>query len=166
MKIPLVVGGKPTVLIVVGEGAPKKEQCAAEELQRYSEKLASARLRIVTPEEALKEEGSLLLLGRLAGNELISGVRANDFDIAALNPAGFILCSVEAEDRPAIAVMAGDEMWVLYGVYALLQELGTTFPLSGDPLLNLMCHCQTNTITGTQTHSEEDYYVIRRCIPA
>ena len=54
--VPIVKGRRPAALIVIGESPDPRDREAAGEIQRYVEKLAGARLEIVSPEQALAAE--------------------------------------------------------------------------------------------------------------
>ena len=80
-------GRQPAAQIVLGKGPDEKDREAAGELQRYVQKLAGARLEIVTPEQALSvEDAALLLVGDPDSNPLVERVLQGKYDPKSLKP--------------------------------------------------------------------------------
>lgn len=98
--------------IVVASNAIPSERYAAEELQRYLERISGAKLPVVTDE------------GAAAGNEILLGDNAHlrrlgpPVDFAKLGTDGFVLRS----HGTCVVIAGGKPRGTLYGVYALLEE--------------------------------------------
>ncbi|MBU6402589.1 MAG: DUF4838 domain-containing protein, partial [Verrucomicrobia bacterium] len=98
--------------IVIAADAIPSERYAAEELQRYLEKMSDARLPIVRDtERAVTHE---ILLGDNAHLRRL-GLR---LDLAKLGQEGFILRTY----RGRLIIAGGQPRGTLYGVYELLEE--------------------------------------------
>lgn len=104
--------GQSQYRIVVPAGAIPSERYAAEELQRYLEKLSGAKLPIVT--DAEKPTAREILLGDNTG---LAKLRAK-VDFAQLGPDGFVL----REDGDRLIIAGGRPRGTLNGVYTLLEE--------------------------------------------
>jgi hypothetical protein len=104
--------GKSRYRIVVPENAIPSERYAAEELQRFLEKMSGAKLPIVT--DAGKPASREILLGDNAH----SGKLRAKIDFAKLGPDGFVL----REDRRRLIIAGGRPRGTLNGVYTLLEE--------------------------------------------
>jgi hypothetical protein len=104
--------GKSRYRIVVPADAIPSERYAAEELQRYLEKLSGAKLSIVT--DAEKPASREILLG----NNAHTGKLRAKIDFAKLGPDGFVLC----EDGNRLIISGGRPRGTLNGVCTLLEE--------------------------------------------
>ena len=100
--ITLVENGQSRYRIVISANAIASERYAADELQRYLEKISGAKLPIVTDAEKLTDYEILL----------------GDNTRAPRNPDGFTLRT----DRNRLVIAGGRPRGTLYGVYALLEE--------------------------------------------
>ena len=98
--------------IVISSNAIPSEHYAAEELQRYFQKITGARLPIVTDAEKAQRREILL------GDNAHLGQLGLNIDCERLGPEDFILRT--ARDRLIIA--GGKPRGTLYGVYTLLEE--------------------------------------------
>lgn len=98
--------------IVVSASAIPAERYAAEELQRYLEKLSGAKLPIVTDTE--KPTAREILLG---DNAHLAKLRSK-VDFTKLGPDGFVL----RVDGNRLIIAGGRPRGTLNGVYALLEE--------------------------------------------
>ena len=98
--------------IVVAANAIPSERYAAEELQRYLERMSGARLPIVTDAEAM--ESREVLLG---DNAHLRKLKLN-IDFRRLGTDGFALRT----DRKRLIIAGGRPRGTLYGVYAMLEE--------------------------------------------
>ena len=104
--------GKTRYRIVVPANAIPSERYAAEELQRYLEKMSSAKLPIVTDSE--KPSSREILLG---DNSHLARLRKK-VDFAKLGPDGFVL----RVDGNRLIIAGGRPRGTLNGVYTLLEE--------------------------------------------
>ena len=104
--------GKSDYRIVIPSGAIPSERYAAEELQRYLEKICGAKLPIVT--DAEKPASREIVLG---DNTHLGKSRAK-VDFAKLGPDGFTL----REDGNRLIIAGGKPRGTLNGVYTLLEE--------------------------------------------
>ena len=129
----LVEKGRSLYRIVLATNALPAERYAAEELQRYLERISGAKLPIVS--DADKPSRHEILLGDNArlrmlkpaeawlprGAELLRASPAKPsagVDFAQLGPDGFVL-RTEGE---RLIIAGGKPRGTLYGVYALLEE--------------------------------------------
>src|SRR5207244_6813219 len=108
----LIDQGKSRYRIVVSAVAIPSERYAAEELQRYLERMSGARLPIVTDAEAM--ESREVLLG---DNAHLRKLKLN-IDFRRLGTDGFALRT----DRKRLIIAGGRPRGTLYGVYAMLEE--------------------------------------------
>ena len=104
--------GRSTWRIVITTNAAPAERYAAEELQRYLERISGARLAVVT--EAEPAAAHEIVVGR---NSRLNGV-APTIDFARLGSDGFVLRSGAGR----IVIAGGGPRGTLYGVYALLED--------------------------------------------
>lgn len=108
----LAAKGKSPYRIVIAADAIPSERYAAEELQRYLEKIAGARLPIVSD------------AGRPASREILLGDNAHlrklgwEIGTDKLGAEGFILRT----DGDRLIIAGGKPRGTLYGVYTLLEE--------------------------------------------
>ena len=111
-EITLVENGQSPYRIVVASSASASERFAAEELQRYLEKISGARLPIV-PDN-----------GERTAQEIVLGAASVPGDAAAPNsapqpgPDGFTLRTLGNR----LQIIGTGPRGTLYGVYALLEE--------------------------------------------
>ena len=108
----LAEDGQSSYRIVIPTAAIPSERYAAQELQRYFEKICGAKLPIVTAAEPAASQE--ILLGDNA--RLRPGQPALDFK--TLGRDGFTLRT----DRERLIIAGGRPRGTLYGVYALLEE--------------------------------------------
>lgn len=111
-ELTLADKGQTQYRIVVPAGAIPSERYAAEELQRYLEKLSGAKLPIVT--DAEKPTDHEILLG---DNPHLAKLRP-PVDFAKLGPDGFAL----RVDGQRLIIAGGKPRGTLNGVYTLLEE--------------------------------------------
>ncbi len=104
--------GKSRYRIVVAAGAIPSERYAAEELQRYLERMSGVKLPIVT--DAEKSASREIVIG---DNAHLGRQRAR-IDFAKLGSDGFVLRT----DGNRLFIAGGKPRGTLYGVYALLEE--------------------------------------------
>jgi len=104
--------GKSRYRIVIAADAIPSERYAAEELQRYLEKMSGAKLPIVTDAEPIKAREILL------GDNAHSRKLKVDRDINRLGAEGFVLRT----EGNRLIIRGGKPRGTLYGVYALLEE--------------------------------------------
>ena len=121
--------------VVVGREATALEVFAGEELCRCLKGLRGVPVSIVHSDEWLENEGmNPILVGLPETNPLVAELVGEGRDPASLEPDGFILRSQDFRGSPAWLVSGRTAIGVLYGVYALLEEAGATFQISGDLL--------------------------------
>jgi len=110
--VTLVEKGKSNYRIVLPANAIPSERYAAEELQRYLEKISGAELAIVT--DAEKPASREILLG---DNSHLAKLRTK-VDFKQLGPDGFVL----RVDGNRLIIAGGRTRGTLNGVYTLLEE--------------------------------------------
>lgn len=105
--IKLAVGGKSTYVIVVGEKADATERFAAEELQKYIEKISGAKLTI----SADAGESPFIAIGECSGMDVPSRYEGDD---------AYRIRSVDSN----LLLKGATPRGTLYAVYDLLERLG------------------------------------------
>jgi hypothetical protein len=111
-QVVLAKNGKSLYRIVVPQKAIPSERYAAEELQRYLERISGAKLPIVTDSELMSSHE--ILLGDNAHLRKL-GIQV---DFAKLGTDGFVLRTFQNH----LIIAGGRPRGTLYGVYALLEE--------------------------------------------
>jgi hypothetical protein len=124
--------------IVVGDRAADLERLAAKELQRYLYRMSGSVLPL-TGESAWKQEPKrpMILLGTPQSNAVLAAVTAGagiDASQSALGDQGFVVKTLDVQQRPVAAIAAATPVGVLYGAYTLLEQMGVGFYLGGDAL--------------------------------
>jgi hypothetical protein len=110
--ITLAHKGQSRYRIVVAADAIPSERYAAEELQKYLERIGGAKLPIVTDKEPMGEREIIL-----GDNAHLWQLRPM-IDFAALGTDGFVLRT----HNDHLIIAGGKPRGTLYGVYALLEE--------------------------------------------
>ncbi|MFN3422941.1 MAG: alpha-glucuronidase family glycosyl hydrolase, partial [Armatimonadota bacterium] len=111
-QVTLIENGKSNYRIVVPANAIPSESYAAEELQRYLERIGNVKLPIVTDSEPMTEHEILL-----GDNAHLRKLRLR-VDFTKLGTDGFVLRT----HRNYLIIAGGRPRGTLYGVYALLEE--------------------------------------------
>jgi hypothetical protein len=111
-QVVLAKDGKSLYRIVVPQKAIPSERYAAEELQRYLERISGAKLPIVTDSEPMGSHE--ILLGDNAHLRKL-GIQV---DFAKLGTDGFVLRTFQNH----LIIAGGRPRGTLYGVYGLLEE--------------------------------------------
>lgn len=136
-KITLVANGKPTAVIILAEQPTENARVAAEELQRYLEKISGAKLLILSESMNMRLQvegvdhpaeiyvGHSGCVDNLRGLDIPAGISKN------LHEEGYVLYG--KGDR---LVLAGNDTLPYYGtryaVYDFLTRLGVRWYLPGD----------------------------------
>jgi len=110
--VTIATKGKSPYRIVIATNAPASERYAADELQRYLEKISGAKLPVVTDDA---RAGSREIL--LGDNAHLRGLGLK-IDLARLGSDGFTLRT----EGNRLVIAGGKPRGTLYGVYALLEE--------------------------------------------
>jgi len=111
-KIVLVESGKSEYIIVVAKNAIPSERYAAEELQRYLERISGAKLPIITDDVEIEEREIIL-----GDNEHLRKLNLG-IDFSKLGEEGFVLKTHESY----LIIAGGKPRGTLYGVYTFLEE--------------------------------------------
>jgi len=111
-QIVLVDEGKSPYSIIIPLEAIPSERYAAEELQRYLERISGVKLPITTDDQPMSSRE--ILLGDNAHVHRL-GLQV---DPAKLGPEGFLLRTLQDH----LLIIGGRPRGTLYGVYALLEE--------------------------------------------
>ena len=121
--------------VVVGDQASSLEEFAAAELCRYLGRLRRDSVRITRAEKWTggTADGAVVL-GVAEASSLARRILASWTDPVELGSEGFILRSGIYRERSVWLVAGGSSRGVMYGAYALLEEAGITFQISGDLL--------------------------------
>jgi len=127
----LVEDGRPTCAIIIAEQASENARVAAEELQRYVQKISGAKLPIYPDSHQIVHPKPLILVGRSRQTDAIAGLNIPDGVTNALREEGYIIKST-----PDTLVAAGNDTYPYYGtryaVYDLLERLGMRWFLPGN----------------------------------
>ena len=128
----LAKNGQPEAAIVVGRNSGPFYQWVAAEVQRYVHDLSGATLPIVADDE-LPAGKPLIVLGGPTSNPLATAAEEKRLvRFAGLKPDGFVVRTVDLENRPVIVAGGNDEAGTMYAGYELLERLGVVFQLTGD----------------------------------
>ncbi len=111
-QVVLADNGQSRYRIVIPADAIPSEQYAAEELQRYLERIAGVNLPIVSDKEPMTTREILL------GNNKHLQQLGIQIDFSRLGTDGFVLRTY----RNHLVIAGGRPRGTLYGVYALLEE--------------------------------------------
>ena len=129
-KLVLVQGGKARAKILVGPQASRVERFAASELQKYLKQISGAELSISEGGQAGSDAS--ILIGKAEANPSLQTLaRKGKIELSADYPGkeGFILKTLPE----ALVIGGSDDLGVLYGVYALLEdELGCCWVAPGE----------------------------------
>lgn len=114
----LVSRGKSSHVILVAEESSDSERFAAEELQRYLERMSGCRIPVVSELEAPKE-GPWICVGVSAKvRELLP-----EFEVSTLKEEGIRIKTVGS----SVMLLGSRERGTLYAVYSFLERLGVRF---------------------------------------
>jgi hypothetical protein len=131
----LALNGQPAATIVKGANVPDPENYAAQELQKYLQKISGALLPIKTTTDAV--QGVQILLGTLASNNLINNFQERLGTIASLGTDAFTVKTI----GNYLVLAGGGTPGALYATYDFLEkmlgcrwftptDLGEAIPLS------------------------------------
>lgn len=172
-QVVLTEGGKPNSVIIVDEHAPVVTMFAAQEMQKYLEKVSGVKLPIaavnsITNITELMEDNELILIG----NSVVA--KNLGVDIGDLKPDGFRIVS-----RPGALVIAGNDdkrakpeypfgsyggcgsAGTIYGVYRFLESLGVRWYFPGE-IGEVVPHKKDIRVEKTDIVSAP-YFVWRNC---
>lgn len=120
-------GDELAATIVMPSGATLPEVLAAKEVRRYIY-LRTGELLPLTTGDAIPE-GDVVLVAEQA-HSLVADLQSW---IDYTNPpSGFLIKSVEQEDRTLLVISGADPDATLYGAYRFAEHLGVGFGLEGD----------------------------------
>ena len=121
-QVSLVKNGRSTATIVISSAASEAEQYAANELQKYIEKMSSAKLPLQTDAETAP--GNLIFVG----NSQSDFLKKNNIVIAdALGEQDFVIRTVGNK----LLLVGGGDWGTVYAVYAFLETLGCRWFMPG-----------------------------------
>lgn len=135
-KMNISVKGKAQSTIVAPSNATPRELFAAEELQKYIQKISGARLTIKADKENLS--GNLILIGGPERNRYTAmHITQKEFDASVPGPEGMMIRTV-GKNRLILAGSSKNareyERGTLYAVYEFLEtHLGCGFAAYGKP---------------------------------
>lgn len=135
----IVREGQAKCAIIAPQGVGGLSALAASELQKYLGELTGARPEIVEPTAIAKlpKDQALILVGGPEVNPLVKkAVAAGQLDFRGLKPEGFLLKTIELDQRPALVVGGNDEAGTLYGAYDWLERQGIVFQITDDIIPN------------------------------
>ena len=111
-ELTLVSGGEPNAVIVTASGASEAERFAADEIQKYIQKITGAKLKILTDDE--NAEGNLILIGRTK----ITSELGVDVDSDFPNDDPFIIKTI----RNRLILLGKGDRGTVYSVYTFLED--------------------------------------------
>jgi hypothetical protein len=111
-SIILIDEGKSPYSIIIPVDAIPSERYAAEELQKYLERISGVKLPIATDDQPVSRYEILL------GNNMHLRGLGLQVDLAKLGPEGFLIKTF----NNYLVILGGRPRGTLYGVYALLEE--------------------------------------------
>jgi hypothetical protein len=111
-SIILIDEGKCPYIIIIPVDAIPSERYAAEELQKYLERISGVKLPIATDDQPVSRYEILL------GNNMHLRGLGLQVDLAKLGPEGFLIKTF----NNYLVILGGRPRGTLYGVYALLEE--------------------------------------------
>jgi hypothetical protein len=122
--------------IVVTENEPGPlGEYAARELARYLGLLCGAPVGTTGVDEWTRSPtANPVAIGRVESHSMLAQMMPPPAESAGLGPEGFILGGSSYHGSISWFVAATTEVALLYGAYALLEEAGATFLISGDLL--------------------------------
>ncbi|HPS54977.1 MAG TPA: carbohydrate-binding protein, partial [Sedimentisphaerales bacterium] len=122
--------------IIVGESASDMECYASRELQRYLYQLTSELPTVVQSVDNINIP--TFVIGTQLSNSLLASFVSQGLIVADLNdpgPQGYVIKKITYNGQPVIAILGGDNVGVMYGVYGLLEDhYGIGFYFSGDAI--------------------------------
>ena len=129
----LATDGCPQAVVTTGPQPPPQVAQAARECARYLERLCgqAPEVRAVTQPPGCAS----IMVGRPTDHPGVAALeRAGQVDFRGLGRDDFLVRTVAAGGRPHLVAGGGSDIGTLYAVYALLEELGFVFRMSGDLL--------------------------------
>ena len=132
----LYQAGLAQAIITTGAKPTPRTRHAARECARYFERLCGAAPRVRTATGKLKPAS--IMVGRPDNHPGIA-MLARDWRVsfAGLGRDDFVVRSVTIDGVPHIVAGGASDIGTLYAVYALLEELGVVFRISGDVIPRL-----------------------------
>jgi hypothetical protein len=125
--------GRATAVILLADQSPTFYQWVAGELQRYLRLLTGAELPIVLSSGDVPVGSTRLIVGGPSVHPVTRDAQAHGLvDFTGLKPDGFILRRLFLDGAPSLIIGGNDERATMYAAYALLEQLGLVFQLTGD----------------------------------
>jgi len=134
-KLTLVNDGQPRAMIIIAKNPTDNAKVAADEFQRYIEKISGAKLPIITDDTPISIAGlyvpSFICIGASAATEKIKGLKIPSGISKNIKEEGYVIYG-----KDDTLVLAGNDTPPYYGtryaVYDLLNRLGVRWFLPGD----------------------------------
>ena len=129
----LYESGRPRVVVTTGPSPAPRIEFAARECARYLERLCGTapEIRQITAAPSAPS----IMIGRPENHPGIAALaQAGHADYSGLGRDDFLVRTVAAAGVPHIVAGGGSDIGTLYAVYALLEELGFVFRISGDTM--------------------------------
>jgi len=140
-QIVLIDKGRSPYRIIIPVDAIPSERYAAEELQHYLERISGLKLTIATDDQLMTSHE--ILLGDNAHLRRL-GLQV---DLAKLGSEGFLLKTLHGH----LVIVGGRPRGTLYGVYALLEELGVRWLTPEVEYVPKMTRVELPVMNETQT---------------
>jgi len=134
-KLTLVRDGQPRAMIIIAKNPTDNAKVAADELQRYIEKISGAKLPIITDDAPISIAGlyvpTFIYIGASAATEKIKGLKIPSGISKNIKEEGYVIYG-----KDNTLVLAGNDIPPFYGtryaVYDLLNRLGVRWFLPGE----------------------------------
>ena len=122
----LVQKGKPLAVIAIGKDATKAEEYAANELQKYIQKISQAKLRVTREDEALSSsEKTIILIGTPSSTKFM---QQKELDLSQIKYDGFLIEEIPYQNKNYLVFASRESIGCIYAVYDFLEkELGVGF---------------------------------------
>ena len=120
--IPIVLSGVPQASIQIGANASAQEKFAAREIQTFIEKFTSAKLNLLTNQQATTTR-TVIILGTLTSNPTIRSLRTEvGLDLPDnIGDEGYLIKSADLGSEIVIIVTAHTPRGVIYGTYGFIE---------------------------------------------
>jgi hypothetical protein len=137
VAVPVAEAGQARAVIVIPNAASESTKWAASELQRDLRLLSGAEVPIA-PEGQIPpnaEDRSWILVGGPGQNRVVKEAVGKGLSgFGGLKNDGFVVKTFRLGKKPVVVAGGDSDAGTMYAVFALLEQLGVTFRLTGDTI--------------------------------